>query len=148
MEIVLSCWETPAAVKGPETSAGATHKPLRVLVVDDNADIARLISDLLELSDHHTRIVQNGVEVLEAAKSFLPDVILLDIGLPGRNGYEVAKLVRLDSLFNDTLLFAVTGWVDDCDKRAAAEAGFDFHLSKPMNIDALLEALSRVSAGR
>lgn len=138
----------PAHLFAREAFPAASSKSLHVLVVDDHVDSAGLIAKVLEMSGHRTRTVHDGLEVLEAARIFLPDVILLDIGLPGRNGYEVARLIRRDGLFRHTLLVALTGWDRDADRRAATEAGFDVHLAKPVDLDALLAMLNRVPLPR
>ena len=148
MKNQLSREQTPASLKAPKALEKATSKPLRVLVVDDNADLASLLAEMLKMLGHQTQIVHSGLEVLEAAQSFLPDVILLDIGLPGKNGYEVAKSIRRDRLCKHSLLVALTGWDGDLDKQAAAEAGFDVHLSKPLDMNGLAEVLGRVSPRR
>jgi CheY-like chemotaxis protein len=126
----------------------AGPKSQRVLVVDDDVDMATLMVQLLKISGHQTRAVHFGLEVLEAARNFLPDVILLDIGLPDRNGYEVAQSIRRERLFQTTLLVAMTGWDRDEDRRAATAAGFDVHLAKPVNLDTLLKMLDQGSKGQ
>jgi CheY-like chemotaxis protein len=117
---------------------------VHVLVVDDNVDAALMMGSLLRLAGHKTVTVHDGQDVLDAARSLVPDVVLLDIGMPGVNGYQAAQLLRRDPLFNDTLLVALTGWCSDADKRAALEAGFDLHLAKPVRPDAVLQILSRL----
>ena len=145
--IRLPCAQPDAFEDGSPKLADAAESPtpsLQVLVVDDNIDAAETMVMLLELSGHKTAMVHTGTEVLEAARDFIPDVVLLDIGLPGMNGYEVARQVRQDPLLDQTLLVALTGWGSDADKRAARDAGFDVHLTKPVGPDALLEVLARV----
>lgn len=119
------------------------NRPLQVLVVDDNVDAAETIAMLLEAFGHQTAIVHDGLEVVEAARHFRPDVILLDVGLPGINGYQAAALLREESLFGQTLMVALTGWGSDAHRRASREAGFNFHLTKPVEAEALLEVLAR-----
>ena len=146
--IRLPCAQPEAFVDGSSPKlADAAKSPapsLQVLVVDDNIDAAETMVMLLQISGHRTAMVHTGPEVLETALSFKPDVVLLDIGLPGMNGYEVAAQIRQDPLLDHTLLVALTGWGSDADKRAAREAGFDVHLTKPVGPDALLEVLARV----
>ena len=145
--IRLPCDETTAFADPSPKLSDAPESPapsLRVLVVDDNIDAAETMDMLLQMSGHATAMVHNGLEVLAAARGFLPDVVLLDIGLPGMNGYEVAAQLRRESLMEGTLLVALTGWGSDADKRAAKEAGFDVHLTKPVGPEALLEVLARV----
>jgi CheY-like chemotaxis protein len=123
---------------------GAPVRGLKILVVDDNVDAASTMVMLLKMSGHRTATVHNGLEVLEAARKLMPDVILLDIGLPGINGYEVAAQIRLDRSLDHTLLVALTGWGSEADKRAARLAGLDVHLTKPVGPDALIKVLARV----
>jgi len=103
--------------------------PLRVLVVDDNADGRRMLRLLVKLWGHEAREAPDGPSALDAAESFRPDVVLLDIGLPGMSGYEVARRVRQRAL--DVRLVAVTGHGAPDDLREARDAGFDHHLLKP-----------------
>jgi PAS domain S-box-containing protein len=103
----------------------------RVLVVDDNVDGALIQQTLLESRGHVVRVVHDGCAVLEAALKFRPDVILLDIGLPGMNGYEVAEAIRHKPIFKDILLIAVTGYGLAADRERTREVGFDHHLVKP-----------------
>lgn len=115
--------------------------PLRVLVVDDNVDAADVVAMLVESFGHRTYTVHDGLEVVEAARRFIPDVILLDVGLPGINGYQAAALLKEEALAPHALLVALTGWSSDAHKRASREAGFDLHLTKPVASEALLEVL-------
>ena len=115
--------------------------PLQVLVVDDNVDAAEMIAMLLEAFGHRTATVHDGLEVVEATRHFKPDVILLDVGLPGINGYQAAALLREEALVDHTLMVALTGWGSDAHRRASHEAGFDVHLTKPVESSALLEVL-------
>jgi CheY-like chemotaxis protein len=116
--------------------------PCRILVVDDNVDAATTLSMLLELEGHETTVAHSGPEALTAAERIHPDVVLLDIGLPGMNGYEVAR--RMRDLAPRPTLVAVTGWGAEEDRRQAQEAGFDHHLVKPVDPAALTELLARI----
>ncbi len=113
----------------------------RVLVVDDNRDAAESLGTMLQLLGHETRTAHDGLEAVEAATAYRPDVVLLDIGLPKMNGYEAAREIRRQAWGKDLLLIALTGWGQDEDKLRAMEAGFDHHLTKPMEPDAILELL-------
>jgi signal transduction histidine kinase/CheY-like chemotaxis protein len=113
------------------------QKAARVLVVEDNADIAESLTMLLEMLGHRVRAAHDGVEALDAARANVPDVMLVDIGLPGMDGYEVARRVRRDPDLKQVVLVALTGYGREEDKRQALAAGFDFHLVKPVNPDAL-----------
>ena len=110
----------------------------RCLVIEDNADAAETMGLLLELYGHEVRIARDGLEGLEAARSFLPEVVLCDIGLPnGVDGYEVARRMRQDPTLAGISLVALTGYGQEEDQRHAREAGFDVHLTKPADPEKL-----------
>ena len=122
----------------PDTgSSGAPTAGLKVLVVDDNVDAAETLSLVLEMAGCSTRMLHEGSHVLAGALDFGPDVILLDIGLPGMSGYEVAQRLRQEPRFARTLLVAITGWGTEQDRRRSQESGFDHHLTKPVDYAAL-----------
>ncbi len=116
-------------------------QPRRVLVVDDNRDAADTLALLLELLGHEIRTANDGTQALEAAEAFRPDVVLLDIGLPGMNGYEVCRRLREKPWGESMLIVALTGWGQAEDQRMASEAGFDRHLVKPVEEAVLLKLL-------
>ncbi len=103
----------------------------RLLVVDDNHDAAITLSMLLRLQGHEVRVAHNGLSALEIAAAFRPDLIFLDIGMPGMDGYEVARKLRETPGLEQTILAALTGWGQQEDRRRTTEAGFNFHLVKP-----------------
>jgi signal transduction histidine kinase len=105
----------------------------RVLVVDDNRDAAESLGTLLRIMGHEVRIAYDGPTALEAARAYRPDLVLLDIGLPGMHGYEVAQRIRHEPKLRKVILAAVTGWGQEEDRRRAREAGFDHHVTKPLN---------------
>ncbi len=114
----------------------------RVLVVDDNEDAVRSLAILLELNGHEVQLARDGYAAIEIARDFVPHAVILDIGLPGINGYETAR--RLRQLPNcKMLLVALSGYGQDKDRERSREAGFDHHLLKPVDVDALQEVLSR-----
>lgn len=115
----------------------------RVLVVDDNVDAAQSIAMILQLSGYDVRCVFDGLSAINAAREFHPDVVVLDIGLPGLSGYEVAQHLRSDERFRSTPLVAVTGYGQEDDRRRAREAGFDYHLTKPVDPDTLMNFVAR-----
>jgi len=125
--------DSPAS-ECPEKPALAQR---RILVVDDNRDSADSLSLLLGLNGHVVRTAYDGLSALEEARVFGPDVVLLDIGLPGVNGYEVARSIRATASIPPPMLVATTGWGHAEDKQRAREAGFDFHLTKPISMEAL-----------
>lgn len=133
---------------GTSVERNASHtfqgKSHRVLVVDDQVDIAQSLKDLLCLLGQDTHTAYNGPEALQAAKDFRPELIFLDIGLPGMTGYEVARNLRAHQETPKPILIAVTGWGDDQNIASALEAGFDRHLMKPVDpgeIERILQAL-------
>ena len=105
----------------------------RILVVDDNEDSAESLTILLSLAGHKTHTAYDGLEALEAAETFRPDMILLDIGLPKLNGFEVARKIREQPWGQDILVVALTGWGQEEDRRRSREAGFNHHLTKPVD---------------
>jgi signal transduction histidine kinase len=118
-------------------------RPRRILVVDDNVDSADSLATLLELSGHQVRTAYGGAAALEAAESHRPEVVLLDIGLPGMDGYEVARRLRGGTTSAGVTLVALTGYGQDTDRRRTQEAGFDHHLVKPVNPDELARLLAK-----
>jgi signal transduction histidine kinase len=119
--------------------------PRRVLVVDDNEDSADSLATLLQLGGHEVETAHNGLRALEAAGAFSPEVVLLDIGLPGMSGFEVARALRERRDTRDALIVAMTGYGQETDRERSRDAGFDFHLVKPLDPKDLRRLLS---AGR
>ncbi len=109
----------------------------QILVVDDNVSSAETLALLIGLSGHCTRVAHTGVDALLAVEAERPDVVLLDIGLPGMDGYEVARRIRQTELNRNLLLVAVTGYGQDDDRRKSFDAGFNHHLVKPLDLDQL-----------
>ncbi|QDV33715.1 hybrid sensor histidine kinase/response regulator [Tautonia plasticadhaerens] len=120
----------------------------RILVVDDNVDTARGMACLLELLGHEVAVAHDGPEGIETARRHRPDFVLLDIGLPGMDGYEVATRLRHEECCRDAVIIAVTGYGQDEDRRRSKEAGFDHHLIKPLDHEALVSLLSAGASGR
>jgi len=118
---------------------------VRVLVVDDNRDSANSLSRLLALDGHDVHTAYDGAQALAEAAAYPPDVILLDLGMPDRNGYEVAAELRASADFRDTMLVALTGWGQPEDRRRTREAGFDHHLVKPVEIESIRAILAAVA---
>lgn len=113
------------------------HRGLQIMIVDDNEDAAESCKTLLELSGHQVRTAYTGREALVLAATLHPDVVLLDIGLPDLNGYDVARQIRAAPWGSKTDLIAITGWGQQADRDQAFRAGFDHHLTKPISTDAL-----------
>lgn len=120
----------------------------RILIVDDNVDGASALAMMLGLLGHETRTAFSGPEALKTAIEFNPEVVFLDIGLPGMDGYEVARHFRADPKLKNTVLVAVTGWGREEDRLRSKIAGFDEHLIKPVELEAFNEVLARVDAFR
>jgi DNA-binding response OmpR family regulator len=114
----------------------------RVLVVDDNIDNADSLAILLRLGGHDVCLAHDGHAALQIALEFRPEIVLLDIGLPGMDGYEVARRLRTQTSCEESILVAVTGYGRDEDRIRSADAGFDHHLVKPINFDALRSVFS------
>lgn len=125
----------PASVAAPITG-------LRVLIVDDNVDFAESLQAAFEVVGIQVTTVPDGRSGLSAAQSRSPDIAILDIGMPGLNGYDLARALRSDPLTTGIVLFAVSGWGQASDKALAIQAGFDRHFVKPVTVDALLEAIA------
>jgi CheY-like chemotaxis protein len=119
-----------------------------MLVVDDNADTADSLAMLLRLHGHEVQVAYNGPAALQAAEAGPFDVILLDIGLPRMDGYEVARRLRARADGARPVLVAITGYAYEADRRRSQEAGFDHHLVKPVGPDRLEELLRTLTAGR
>jgi signal transduction histidine kinase len=132
---------------GASASADASTTPRvrrRILVADDNSDALESLATLLELGGHEVFSAANGALALESAEQNLPEVALLDIGMPKLDGYEVARRIRAQPWGRDITLVALTGWGQDSDRRRSGEAGFDSHLVKPLDLDKLTELLGRL----
>jgi CheY-like chemotaxis protein len=136
----LPALEAPAAVRpGPGAELPrVARRSSRVLVVDDNLDNAGGLSRLLKLLGHDVREAHDGRAAIDVARAHRPEVVLLDIGLPGMDGYEVASRLRSDECCSEALIVAVSGYGQPEDLRRAKEAGFDHHLVKPVDYDALI----------
>jgi CheY-like chemotaxis protein len=133
--------------KDQAVSAAERLGRLRVLVVDDNVDAAESIAMLLSLEGHEVMSVHHAQHALEAVGSFRPHVVLLDIGLPGMDGYEVARRLRSSRSSDSLRLVAVTGYGQQSDRDRAREAGFDLHLVKPVEPEALHSVLTGMPRG-
>jgi CheY-like chemotaxis protein len=144
-------------VRLPVAMAPASHQPQppkgegeksvppvkrRILVVDDNKDFADSLSMMLSIAGMEARTAYDGLEAVAAAAAFNPDVVLLDIGLPKLNGYEAARRIREQPWGKDMVLVAVTGWGQEEDHRRSQEAGFNFHMVKPVDPVALQQMLA------
>ncbi len=119
-----------------------TGQTRRILVVDDNRDAATTLGELLELLGHEVRVAHDGLEALDAAITFRPDVAVLDIGLPKLDGFEIARRIR-EKLGRSVVLVALTGYGQDEDRKKSADASFDHHFVKPLRIEELEAILAK-----
>jgi CheY-like chemotaxis protein len=138
--------EQEAGQAPPERRAQPPSVSKRILIVDDNADAAHTLDILLKALGHETRVVYDGNQAVAAFDEFQPHLVLLDIGLPGISGYEVARLLRSRGR-HGVRIVAVTGWGHADDRRRSTEAGFDLHLVKPIDEEALQSALRETGNG-
>ena len=129
----------------PDESASGGRR--RILVVDDNRDAAETLQMLLGLWGHEVAIAHDGIEAVEQAAAFRPDVVLLDIGLPRMNGYDACRAIRAQAIGKTAVVVAVTGWGQEQDRRRSADAGFDAHLVKPVDERLLREVVARTRSG-
>ena len=139
----------PAQAPGQPSATPIDRPALRILVVDDSVDTAKAMSKLLASFGHEIIAAHDGRAAIAAARDHRPDVLLLDIGLPGLDGYEVARQVRRESDLSRATLIAISGYSQEQDRRLSREAGFDHHLAKPVDYDllfSLLDAAPRATA--
>ncbi len=129
---------------GLDDTPAAPKSSLRILIVDDNRDGADSLSEMLKLMGNDTRTAYDGQQGVDMAGKYRPDVILLDIGLPRLNGYEACRLIRENPRNKGVVLIALTGWGQDADRRLAHEAGFDHHMVKPVDPQALMGKLAEL----
>ena len=115
----------------------------RVLIIDDYIDMVESLREMLELNNHEVEVAYDGLEGIAKARDFCPEVVLCDIGLPRMNGYDVAKALRKEQDLNDIFLVALTGYALPEDLQQAKDAGFDCHLTKPVDLIELNRVLSQ-----
>jgi PAS domain S-box-containing protein len=129
-----------------QRQSGEATSGYRLLIVDDNKDAAMSLALLLQMQGHEVRVAHDGPSALAIAPAYLPNLILLDIGMPGMDGYEVARRLRREPGLESVVLAALTGWGQQEDRRRTAQAGFDHHLVKPVDGKTLEELLSTLQA--
>lgn len=140
MTIALSTTNSSSTVAPSENGGdgiGGSSKGNRILVVDDNVDAAESAGEILRLLGNEVSVVHDGLAAVTAVEEWRPDIVLLDIGLPGIDGYEVAKRVRQSPHGKGVMLVALTGWGQDQDKQRTSDSGFDQHWVKPVGLDKL-----------
>jgi two-component system CheB/CheR fusion protein len=121
-----------------------TDGPLGILIIEDNADVRSMLKTLLEFAGHRVEIAGDGLKGVEMISTQQPDVALVDIGLPGLNGYDLARRIRSDQQCQDVFLVALTGYSQPSDRQRALSSGFDAHLAKPVDLEQLRQLLARV----
>jgi CheY-like chemotaxis protein len=131
-----------ATPKSREKTAGHALVRRRILVVDDNRDAAEIMAMLLKVLGAEVESVFGGQDALRAMETYRPDVVLMDIGMPEMDGYEVARQIRQQAEYDHVTLIALTGWGQDEDRRKSHAAGFDYHLTKPADVGALQTLLN------
>ena len=142
VSLLLAHGETAHGSMGPSVKEGAAVRPHRVLIVDDNEDAAETLRLLMKsIGGGDVRTAGNGPDALLAAAELQPDLVLLDLGMPGMDGYELARRMRAESWGKEALLVALTGWGQEQHRRRSHEAGFDQHMIKPADADALRSVL-------
>jgi PAS domain S-box-containing protein len=139
---------TPRGEAAPNGQVNNDQGKRRILIVDDNRDATASLAMLLELQGHDTRTAHDGLEALDVAAAFLPEVVLLDIGMPKLNGYDAARRIRQEPWGREMVLVACTGWGQEEDRRRSLEAGFNTHLTKPVDPAALGKLLAGLLSPR
>jgi len=139
-ELRLPLLEGVTAV--PSSPAAIPDTPRRVLIVDDNEDAANTMAMILKLEGHEIATAYSGVQALACMDEFKPEVVLLDIGLPGLDGFQVAKRIRAQAKYQRTRLLAMTGYGREADRQRTREAGFSGHLVKPVDFGDLKRMLA------
>ncbi len=138
--------QTPPPLEAQTLARPAARN--RILIVDDNVDSAKSLAEVLGLMGNETFTVHDGEEAISAAERLRPEVILLDIGLPKLNGFDVCRRIREHAWAANILIIALTGWGQQEDRRKSAEAGFDGHMVKPVDLAELMNMLTKVHKGR
>jgi len=133
-------------MNGPDLADSGADKNdmLRVLVVDDNHASAQTLGWMIELLGHDVRLAHDSQSAIDTARDFLPQVVLLDIGLPGKSGYEVCEQMKMIPVLQNTIFIAQTGWSQDEHRRRSQEAGFQHHLVKPVSLQTLEPILASI----
>ncbi len=132
---------TPQAAEAPKASA------LRIMIVEDNEALAQTTGWMVEMIGYEYKIANNGPDAIALAREYRPDVVMMDIGLPGMNGYDLCALMKKESYLKDTIFIAQTGWGQEEHRQRAREAGFDHHLVKPVYLELLQDLLGKIEAG-
>jgi PAS domain S-box-containing protein len=146
-EVRIPADVSPVGRSSTRSGASVDTPPRRILVVDDNIDSAESLSMLLTMMGHTVATSHDGIAALDLARDFRPDIAILDIGLPGRDGYELARILRRDSIGNSLLLIALSGYGQEEGRRRSRDSGFHYHLTKPIVISELEALLHSATSG-
>jgi PAS domain S-box-containing protein len=146
-KITLPIAEPPATARKPDNTSPQTERHYRILIIEDNPLGARTMRMLLTRLGHSVEIAHSGPEGIGIARRLRPDIVLCDIGLPGMDGYAVARAIRAEPELSGVCLLAITGYGQAQDRRLSLEAGFDMHLTKPVDFKNLQEMLSQSCLG-
>lgn len=138
--------KTMAEVSVPPATSKTAPRRFRILVVDDNRDSALSLAMMLSIMGHETRTAHDGESAVSTAELFVPEAVLLDIGLPKLNGYEVAQRIRENGWGTSMFLIAVTGWGQDEDRQRSTEVGLNVHMVKPVEPAAIERLLAELRA--
>ena len=138
---LVRCGTAPCPSIAQAAARPDSDSQLRILIVNDNRDAAESMASLLRIHGNDVCTAYEGLQALDVAEDYCPEVILLDLGLPGINGFEVAKQMRLSPVLAGTTIVAITGFGTDNDRRLSKDAGFDYHLVKPVELTALSQLL-------
>lgn len=136
--------ESPPGEGDSSVTVDRQRRPLHVLLIEDHPDAAESLKMLLEITGHRVDLALDGRAGLDAARRLHPDVVICDIGLPGMDGYAVARALRASEEIGGIYLIALSGYGQEEDRRRAQEAGFDRHLTKPVDFDTLTSLLDHV----
>jgi CheY-like chemotaxis protein len=139
----------PETTSVSETSiSGSAARPVRLLLVDDNKDALQALGMLLELEGHDVTVADNGGDAIRLMNDIRPEVAIIDVGMPGMDGFDVARAVRMNHGLDDVMLVALTGYASESDKSRALAAGFDYHLTKPLSPEKLQYILANRTDGK
>ncbi|WP_292934844.1 ATP-binding protein [Noviherbaspirillum sp.] len=145
--VTLPLRSTTTSRIAPQPTASIDHQmrnsqPRTILIVDDNIDAAESLSEFLKVTGHNVHVANDGLSAIDKAEKLRPDVVILDIGMPAMDGYQVAQYLRTKGGLTSSLLIAVTGYAQERDRISAQKAGFDHHFAKPLDISKLTEILA------
>ena len=146
-QVLLPLVEEALGTSAPARRSEVRMSRRRVLVIEDNPDAADTLREMLLIWDHEVEVASDGPSGVEKARSFRPEVVICDLGLPGLDGFGVARAIRADPAIAGTYLVAMTGYASAEDQRMAADAGFDRHLAKPVPVEMIQEVLSTAPRG-